>query len=350
MAKRRVRRHRRGPSVRGITINRRNNPGMALSPTVLMGIGILVIGGAAAYYFLSKSSSGGSSSPSGTDAYGNPVDSQGNVAEQPQLPSEEPTATTPEIVIPANVTPVATPANTPTGTQPRRVTLAPSTTQPSSTWTPAAQPSSTPSSPERIARNLAANEKRRLERLASTPYEGRPRFQPDGTMSIAEYERYEKLPDFPDNTKNRYTTLLTPAQNEEFWKTHHVVIKARYAAKDAVATANYEREAGAALMPIAIYAIYKNSQAEFDKNLPYYRSYTFYSLLRCACRIMGVDFKLTDREDGSPAAKAFRLKLAKDLGALWARSKERATIKNKDGKTVEIFKLLVPAYNDTQKG
>ena len=65
---------------------------------------------------------------------------------------------------------------------------------------------------------------------------------------------------------------------------------------------------------------------------------------------MGVDFKLTDREDGSPAAKAFRLKLAKDLGALWAKSKERATVKDKTGKTVEIFKVLGPTYQDAQKG
>ena len=319
MAKRRVISHRRGPSVRGIAIKRRNNPGMALSPTVLMGIGILVIGGAAAYYFLSKSKGGGSSSPSGTDAYGNPVDSQGNVAEQPQLPSEEPTATTPEIVIPANVTPVATPRNTPSGSQPRQVTLGPSITQPSTA-------------------PITANEKRRLDRLASTPYEGRPRFQPDGTMSIAEYERYEKLPDFPDNTKNRYTTLLTPAQNEEFWKTHRAVIKARYAAQDATATGNYDKEAGRALMPIAIYVVYNNSQAEFDRKIEGYRADTFYHLLYLLAtgnNTTHPNYKLVNRLNGSPEAKAFRLKLAKEMGALWAKSKEKATING-----VQVFKKL----------
>jgi hypothetical protein len=166
-------------------------------------------------------------------------------------------------------------------------------------------------------------------------------------MPAAEYTRYKSLS--PEDQRT-YQLLLDVAQSDAFQTRRVEALRADYAAKDAVATANYEREAGAALMPIAIYAIYKNSQAEFDKKLPGYRSYAFYNLLWCACRIMGVDAKLTDRANGSPAAKAFRLKLAKDLAALWARSKERATIKNKDGKTVEIFKLLGPTYESSQKG
>jgi hypothetical protein len=168
-------------------------------------------------------------------------------------------------------------------------------------------------------------------------------------MPAAEYTRYKSLSPKDQQT---YQLLLDVAQSDAFQTRRVEALRADWAAQDAVATANYEREAGAALMPIAIYAlpIYKNSQAEFDKKLESYRSYNFYNLLWCACRIMGIDSKLTNREDGSPAAKAFRLKLAKDLAALWSRSKERATIKNKEGKTVEIFKLLGPTYESSQKG
>ena len=302
MAKRRVRRHRRGPSVRGITVKRRNNPGMALSPKVLLGIGVLVIGGAAAYYFLSKSKGGGSSSPSGTDAYGNPVDSHGNAAEQPQqpqLPSEQPTATTPEIVIPANVTPVATPGGAP----PKQVTLGPSITQPSST-------------------PLTANERSQAALDARTPANSPARPNFTGAMPQAEYDRFEKL---SSADQQIYRRLMTPAQNDAYWARRSEVMKAQVAAAAASGTANYEREAGAALMPVAIYAYY-GTRANFDKNLEGYRGSLFYDLLGSLNYYLKKDSAkapLLKQTNSSAEAKAYRLSLSKEAATRLASGKEK---------------------------
>ena len=121
---------------------------------------------------------------------------------------------------------------------------------------------------------------------------------------------------------------LSPSGNstDAFYKTYHAVLKARQLAALAAGTEGYEREAGAALQPIAIYVYYKD-KANFDKNLAGYRGVLFYIILQDLNRLLGKDpakRPLLEQTAKSPAAKAYRLKLAKEAAALFASGKERA--------------------------
>jgi hypothetical protein len=160
-------------------------------------------------------------------------------------------------------------------------------------------------------------------------------------MPTAEYERYKKLSSLD---RSIYWQKMTPQQREEFNKKVSAVHKAERDANLATANKNYDREAGAALAPAATWIGYNNDKALFDRKIDSYRAAGFYeTLFHAVGALYGYSSPqraLVVSENGSPAAKAYRLKLSKELAALWAKSKEKGVLTTAAGKKIEIFKAI----------